>query len=113
MEHSKLTVSLNNAIAYSYVLGWYAGRDGAPTDSGKISATEKIKKMHPDIVLACNTHASLTQQRDDLLAACELSLGAIAAAFLPQGAQIGDKVALPAPYAHLYDQLEAAIAAAR
>ena len=51
--------SLNNAIAYSWVLGWYAGRDGSPTDSGKILATETIKTKHPDIVRACNNFPAL------------------------------------------------------
>ncbi len=62
-EHTELADSLNNAIAYSWVLGWYAGKKGAVTDSGKILATEDIKAKHPDIVRVCNSH-------EDLLTAC-------------------------------------------
>ncbi len=28
------------ALAYCWVLGWYAGRDGATTDEGKIKSAE-------------------------------------------------------------------------
>lgn len=65
MEHTKLPNSLNNAIAYSWVLGWYAGKSGAPTDSGKILATEEIKAKHPDVVRACNCHEGFVK-------ACEM-----------------------------------------
>lgn len=63
-----ITESLDNAIAYSWVLGWYAGRDGVTNDSGKIQATKDIKEKHPDIVTACNSHA-------DLLEACKVLVG--------------------------------------
>lgn len=70
MKHPELLNSLNNAIAYSYVLGWYAGRDGKLNDSGKIRATRDIKEKHPDIVQACDNY-------DDLSAACKEAVGFI------------------------------------
>ncbi len=63
-EHTEIINSLNNALAYSWVLGWYAGRDGATNDNGKIQAMKDTKANHPDIVLACNAFPAL-------LAACE------------------------------------------
>ena len=68
-KHTDLMNSLNNAIAYSWVLGWYAGRDGKTTDSGKIQATEDIKAKHPDIV-------RVIESQPELLEACKLLLEA-------------------------------------
>ncbi len=60
-KHTDLMNSLNNAIAYSWVLGWYAGRDGKTTDSGKIQATEDIKAKHPDIVRVIESQPELLE----------------------------------------------------
>ena len=65
---SNVTDSLNNAIAYSYVLGWYAGRDGKATDGGKIQATKDMKARHPDIVRACNVFPLTLQALSDIIA---------------------------------------------
>jgi hypothetical protein len=38
--------ALLNALAYSWVRGWYAGRDGARTDDGKRDAAkEELAKL--------------------------------------------------------------------
>lgn len=38
--------SLLNALAYSWVRGWYAGRDGATNDDGKREAAkEELEKL--------------------------------------------------------------------
>ena len=63
-KHIPLEDDLNSALAYSYVLGWYAGSDGKTTDEGKKQAAEDIKAVHPGIVQACNAH-------EDLLEACK------------------------------------------
>ncbi len=63
-NHTDLMNSLNNAIAYSWVLGWYAGRDGKTTYSGKIQDTEDIKAKHPDIV-------RVIESQSELLEACK------------------------------------------
>ena len=69
METKQKTLEddLNNALAYSYVLGWYAGSDGVKTDEGKKQAAEDIKAIHPGIVQACNAH-------EDLLEACKIAM---------------------------------------
>jgi hypothetical protein len=67
---ANLTDSLNGAIAYSWVLGWYAGLKGNKTDEGKIQASADIKASHPDIVNACNAFP-------ELLAACKAIYKAI------------------------------------
>jgi len=78
METKQKTLEddLNNALAYSYVLGWYAGSDGVKTDKGKwqhdhmkqaAEDIEDIKADHPGIVQACNAH-------EDLLEACKIAM---------------------------------------
>jgi hypothetical protein len=59
MPDSKLLNSLDNAIAYSWVLGWYVGLEGVKNDSGKMQAVTAIKAQHPEIVEACNQHDTL------------------------------------------------------
>lgn len=40
--------AIKEALAYAYVLGWYAGTGGATNDSGKIEAMETLYKKLKD-----------------------------------------------------------------
>ena len=99
METKQKTLEddLNNALAYSYVLGWYAGSDGVKTDKGKwqhdhmkqaAEDIEDIKADHPGIVQACNAH-------EDLLEACEEAEGFITRVLqsVPEKMEIGKALA--------------------
>jgi hypothetical protein len=71
MKHSKLYEDLNSAIAYGWVLGWYAGCRGETSDKGKIQATEDIKANNPKIVTACNEYDTLKAKAELLEKALE------------------------------------------
>ena len=43
---------LHEALAVAYVKGWYAGRDGAASDDGKIKAAEDGVQANPELVAA-------------------------------------------------------------
>jgi hypothetical protein len=63
-KNNKLLEELDNVLAYSWVLGWYTGRDGVLNDIEKINATKKAKEEHPLIVKACEDYESLKIKSD-------------------------------------------------